>query len=76
MGIGLRCTTNSCRSSVEIIPSTCFSVVDKFTDGEGHDVRCKMLAALLQPKSSKNVNHVTEFTGDALITNTGNTGLY
>ena len=40
------CTTNSCRSSVESIQSACFSVVDEFTDGEGHDVRCKMLAAL------------------------------
>ena len=29
------CTTNSCRSSVESIPSACFSVVDEFTDGEG-----------------------------------------
>ena len=41
------CTTNSCRSSVESIPSACFSVVDEFKDGERHDVRCKMLAALL-----------------------------
>ena len=41
------CTTNSCRSSVESIPSACFSVVDEFTDGQGHDVRCKMLTALL-----------------------------
>ena len=41
------CTTNSCRSSVESSPSACFSVVDEFTDGESHDVRCKMLTALL-----------------------------
>ena len=37
------CTTNSCRSSV-------FSAVDEFTDGEDHDARCKMLAALLATK--------------------------
>ena len=41
------CTTNSCRSSVESTPFACFSVVDEFTDGEGHDVCCKMLTALL-----------------------------
>ena len=41
------CTTNSCRSSVESIPSARFSVVDEFTDGEGHNVNFKMLAALL-----------------------------